>query len=145
MILVHIVKGFWVKKRILLRYFSVPASLQTCVRNRGTAWIHTTDALQAWHLWDQNCLQNSSCWSYSSLTRARACAISLDETRCLQILFQLPFYGTVHNWACPRLFSILQEPIEIHQNIKLSKMINKLRNLDGEGQNNNNNMANNFS
>jgi len=62
----YTVKGFWVKERILLRYFSVPASLQTCVRNQGTAWIHTIDALQAWHLWDQNCLQNSSCWSYSS-------------------------------------------------------------------------------
>ena len=66
--LVHIVKGFWfwVKERILLRYFSVPASLETCVCNRGTAWIHKTDALQAWHLWDQNYLQNSSWWSFSS-------------------------------------------------------------------------------
>ena len=55
------------------------------------------------------------------------CAISLDQTRCLQILLQLPFYTTLHNLACPTLFSILQknpiqDPIQIHQNTKFSKM-----------------------
>lgn len=29
--------------------FSVPAFPQACVHNRDSAWIHTFDALQAWH------------------------------------------------------------------------------------------------
>jgi len=138
MILPHTVKGFSVKERILLRYFSVPASLQTCVRNRGTAWIHTIDALQAWHLWDQNCLQNSSCWSYSSW-RVRACAISLDQTRCLQILLQLLFYRTVHNLACPSLFSILQQNPRANWDPSKHKILqnDQQRKLDEEGRNNN--------